>query len=266
MHQAVLQPVRLEGGEDIIGGQRRGQRQGAAGQGLGQGQDIGLHVRQLPGQHGAEPPEAGEDFIEHQQDAMGVAQAAQAGKHVGGVEFHAARPLDDGLNNHGGDGAGLGGQQGVQRRLRRVVAGQVGDQLARDHALEGGVEAVHGIAQRHGREGIAVIAAAEAEELLATRLALVVPVLGGDLQRDLDRDGPRFRKERAVSGQVEKVRQAGRKGERGLVGQARQHDVRNPGGLGPDGVHDMGVVVAVAGGPPAGDAVDQFPPVGQRDT
>ena len=50
-----------------------------------------------------------------------------------------------------------------------------------------------------------------------------------------------------------------------LVNEATKHDVRHRRELRFHGLSDVRVIVAVAGRPPAGDAVDQFAPVGQSD-
>ena len=47
--------------------------------------------------------------------------------------------------------------------------------------------------------------------------------------------------------------------------EAAEHHMRHPVDLAPQRGLDMGMVVAVAGRPPAGDAVDQFAPVGEAD-
>ena len=56
-----------------------------------------------------------------------------------------------------------------------------------------------------------------------------------------------------------------RQRQRRLVHQAAEHDVRHRRELALDRCADVRMVVAVAGGPPRGDAVDQFAAVGQHD-
>ncbi len=53
--------------------------------------------------------------------------------------------------------------------------------------------------------------------------------------------------------------------QRRFVHQPAQHHMRHLLELGFDGGGDMRMVVAMGGGPPAGDAVDQLAPVGQHD-
>jgi hypothetical protein len=59
------------------------------------------------------------------------------------------------------------------------------------HATEEVVHAVHGIADRHGGEGVAVVAASHREQAAALRPAAREPVLKGQLDGDLHGDGAR---------------------------------------------------------------------------
>ena len=95
--------------------------------------------------------------------------------------------------------------------------------------------------------------------------ALVAPVLHRHFQRDFDGDRTGIAEEHPVEiARPEKPNQPPRQGQRRFVHQAAEHDVGHLGELALDRGADMRVVIAVAGGPPRGDAVDQFAAVGKH--
>ncbi len=130
------------------------------------------------------------------------------------------------------------------------------------------VERVHaflGVADRHRGEGIAVVAALEGEEAAAGAHALVEPVLGGHFHGDFDGDGAAVGEEDVVQVAGEQGGEAGGQVFGGRVGEAAEHDVRHLGELSGDGFADVRMIIAVAGGPPGGDAVDQLASVFEGD-
>jgi hypothetical protein len=78
------------------------------------------------------------------------------------------------------------------------------------------------------------------------------------LHRDFDRDRAGFAEEHLVEIAGQQRGQPARQRERRLVGQPAEHDMRHQHKLPLDRGADVGVVVAVAGGPPRGHAVDEF--------
>ena len=78
-------------------------RLAAVGQRLGQGHDVRRDAVGLGGEGRAEPADAGDDFVEHQQDAVGVADFAQPLQIALRRDEHAGRPGDR-LDKTGGDG------------------------------------------------------------------------------------------------------------------------------------------------------------------
>ena len=125
---------------------------------------------------------------------MGPAGLAQR-RHVRrlGAE-HARGPLDERLNDHGGQLAGVGRHGGA--RLGRPT--RIGVPRGADDGEAQGVEdgAEHpAVPQRQGADGVAVIGVAQGQELRAPLLPPVGPVLEGDLEGLLDRDGAVGRKQ-----------------------------------------------------------------------
>ena len=77
------------------------------------------------------------------------------------VEQHAAGPLDAGLDDDSRDLVPMLGQQALQGGFRRLVDRQGGDVLGGHDAGEQPMHAFLGVADGHGGEGVAMIAAAE---------------------------------------------------------------------------------------------------------
>ena len=181
------------------------------------------------------------------------------------VEDHAARPLYAGFDKDGGEVVPVGCDGVSQGRNARLVARQVGNHLFRQHAREHGMHALFGIADRHGGEGVAMIAAAEGQDLAAALLAPVHPELDRHLHGDLDADRAALGEEHPLQIARQQRRQPRSKPVGLLMGKPAEHYMRHGFELRPHSLGDMGMVVAMAGGPPACDAVDQFAPVGEPD-
>ena len=103
------------------------------------------------------------------------------------MEAHAARALDQRLDDDRRHVLSVPGEVGVERGHARLVLGQRHDVLLWQRAGEQTVHAFLGIAHRHGGEGVSVIGALEAHEAVAPANPLVEPVLQRHLERDLHR-------------------------------------------------------------------------------
>jgi hypothetical protein len=121
------------------------------------------------------------------------------------------------------------------------------------------------VADCHGAGGIAVIPALECHEPVLAAYAAVDPILRRHLHCDFDGDRTGVRKVHASEIVRQQLRKTPCQHKCLLVNQATKHDVRHRRELRFHGLSDVRMIVAVAGRPPAGDAVDQFTPVGQSD-
>ena len=101
---------------------------------------------------------------------VAVGRRAQTPQHAGVVEAHAARALHQRLDDDAGDLLGVALEQRVEGGGARLVARQVDDEMLRQETAEQRVHAVVRIADRHRAGGVAVIAAAEGDELRARRV------------------------------------------------------------------------------------------------
>ena len=210
--RTVHQPV-----EHVLAHEHAAHRHGRVGNALGHRHQIGDHAEFLGSKAGAEAAEAGDDLVEDQQDAVLVADLAQAlqialgrGQEAGGASA--------GLDDDGGDVRGVVqaddafqriGQMGALLRftlgegvLRQVGVRQVID--ARQHRAEP-LAIVDHAADRDAAEADAVIAALAAHEAGARALAVGAVIGQRDLEGAVDRLGARV----AVEGVVQVARQQG---------------------------------------------------------
>ena len=265
--------VVVEGGEHVVGGEHDGERQVAAGDALGEQQEIRPDAGLLAGEEAAAAPAADGDLVGHQVHPVAVAQLAGEAQVFGVVHHHARGALHQGFDDHGGGFKGVLGEVGLEGG--GGAAGHVGGGLAglgvagvgAGHAAAAAHQRGVGVAEdRHVGDGqgahrLAVVAAGEADETVLARLAVVAPVVGAHLEGDLGGRG-------AVGG-VEGVAQgvAGEGGEalgeldHRLMGEAGQHDVLQRVELGLEGVADARVGVAEQIDPPGADAVEVAPAV-----
>ena len=268
MHEGVFCPVRAERGENMAASNCGGQRQGAAGQRLRETHQVGHDAGAFTGEQGAGAAEAGHDFVGDQQHPMLVATGADAGECRRVMKAHAAGALYAWLDDDSGDFMVMRGQQGLEGGVCRGIARQLGKQLRHAIGVAGIVKAAARIGDGQGAERIAVVAVAKGQEAMPV-LSLVAPVLEGDFQRHLDRHRAGFRKEHAVERSMFIARHQRGKPPRQrlprLVDKPRKHDMRQLVELGMDGGADLRVVVAVTGGPPRRDTVDQAAAVGKFD-
>ncbi|MNI64499.1 hypothetical protein D3C73_1199470 [compost metagenome] len=119
-----------EAGMHAVADQYATQRHRAVAGALGEGQQVRGDPETLCGERHADPAEPGDDFIEHQQDAVLVADLAQALQIPGCRQDHTRRS-SDGLDEHGGNGGGI-----VQGDQPFQIVGQLGA-LTRQPLAEG---------------------------------------------------------------------------------------------------------------------------------
>lgn len=99
---------------------------------------------------------------------------------------------------------------------------------------------------------------------LGAFLTAVEIILQRHFHRDLNGDRAGFCNENAVKVTRQHGSQASRERERRFVDHAAEHGVGHGVNLRLHGLYDMGVVIAVRCRPPGGDAVNQLPPVSER--
>ena len=249
---------------------------GRVGQPFGHRHDVGSNVETLAREGRAEAAEPGDHLVEDEQYAVAVADRAQAlqiplrrNQHAGGAGH--------GLDDDGGDGAraierdqvfqrvgalgapcGLAAAEGVA--LRRVGVremGNVAEQVAELPPVVGDA------ADRQAAETDAVIAARPADQHGALRLARRLVIGQRNLQRGIDRFGPRVDEEHVV----EIAGQQGGDARRQLELQRMPHLERgrivHAFGLGADRLHDLGPPVAGVDAPQAGGSVEYAAAVGR---
>ena len=171
-------------------------RHGARGHALGEGDHVGDDAVALGGEGVAEPAEAGDDLVEDQQDAVLVADLAQALEIALGRRQHAGRARHR-LDDDGGDRRGVVQRDdaleivGEMRAIVRLALGEglllavIGVRQVVDAGQQRAEELAVGddAADRDAAEADAVIAALAADQPGLGALAEHVPVGERDLQR-----------------------------------------------------------------------------------
>ena len=143
-----------------LGRERRGERQVAAGDALGDAHQVGRDVLLLAGEHRARAAEADRDLVADQQHAELVAQLAHRPQVALRVHEHPGRALDERLDDHRGDPLAVRLEQ--PPHVGRVAGlGVVG---LEQQPPERGVEQVDA-ADRHRADRVAVVGVAQADEL-----------------------------------------------------------------------------------------------------
>ena len=164
----------------------------AAGEGLGEGGDVGLDAVVLVGEPLAGAAHAGLDLVGEQQRSGGVAEVACCGEELLRDGTDAAFALD----GFDADGADVGGEFGAQ--IGDVVEA---DELDAGHDGREGLAVLRLVRGRDGAQGAAVEAVLEREELCADLLAFAAQQAGvgaGELQRGLPGFGAAVAEEDAV--------------------------------------------------------------------
>ena len=150
--------------------EHRAHRQRAVGEALGGGDEVGHHAEIVGGEGRAEAAEAGDDLVEDQQDAVLVADRAQA------LEVALRRHQHAGGAGHRLDDAGRDGLGVVQRDEALEVVGELGavlGQAPREGVALGVMRVAQVVDARQQREDAAVVDdaahrdAAEADAVIA---------------------------------------------------------------------------------------------------
>ena len=269
VQEAARRVVVVEGLVDRVGGEHRRQRQRAAGQALGQADEVRPDARLLVREHRAGAAEAHRDLVDDQVHAEAVAQRARLAQVGRVVHRHARRALHQRLDDEGGGLLVMLDQPRLQLArgaMRDVGGGLVALRATRVGRRDGGRETHQrcvGLAEQrdvgHAQRtrGLAVVAALQRDEAVLGRPAGVAPVVRAHLQRDLGGRG-------AVAG-VERVAQAGEGGQalrqldHGRMRQPGQHRVVEARELVDQRRADRRMAVAEEVGPPRADAVEVAP-------
>ena len=226
----------------------------------------------LAGEQGAGAAEAGGDLVRDEQHLVRRAGGSGPPQECRRVRMEAAGALQHRLQNDGGELLAMGGKIGFELRAGGVQHGRVAirrrrarrEALRRQMVAEAFVQAVVGIADRHGGKGVAVVAAAQGEEADALRLTPGLPVLQGHFHGDFDGDRAGVAEEHAVQLAGRQRGQLRGQLRRRRMRQAAEHDMWQGIDLRMQGLHQLRVAVAVDRAPPGGHAVDQRPAVGQN--
>ena len=263
--------------EGVVDGLRRGHgahRHGAVGQALGHRDHVRHDTEVLRRERCAEPSEAGDDLVEHEQDAVLRADFAQALQVAPGRYEHAGRARHR-LHDHGGDGArvvqgdealellrkvcapsGFAARVGVVRevvRVRQVVdARQLrAEELAVvDHAPDGDAAEAH-----------AVITAFAPDEARARAFTSHPVIREGDLERRVDGLRSGVREEHVVESVGEPVHDLVREFEGAGVAHLEGRCVVHLGDLPADRLGDLPAAMPRVHAPQARDAVEYRPTI-----
>ena len=234
--------------------QRHRERHRAAGEAFRQADDIGDHPRLVAGEARAGAAPAGHHLVGDEEDAVRRTNAAHFGEHPRRIDQHAAGAEDQRFDDEGGGFLQASGFECVERGLFHAVMGEGdGVDVEQQRLPRAVVDAA--LADRHRADGVAMIAVVE-DENAAARLAYVEPVAERHLERDLDAGRARVRKEDAGERGGGDADQFGGEAFGGLVRPAREDELVELFGLGPDRSHDLRVRMAVRRHPPARDRVD----------
>ena len=190
-----------EGVVDFLLHEHRAHRYHTIGEALGGGEDIRFHIEVVGRKGRPQAAEAGDDFIEDQQDAVLGADLAQALQVALGRDQHAGG-AGHRFHDHGGDVGGVvqGDQAfeliGQVRAVFRLALGEgvlfqvVGMRQvvhARQQRGAEGLAVAADAAHRHAAEAHAVIAALAADQAGAGSVAFGAVIGQGDLQRRIHR-------------------------------------------------------------------------------
>ena len=244
-------------------------RHGARGDAFGEGDHIRHDAIALRREGMAETAEAGDHFIENEQDAIFVADRAQPLQIALRGRQHAGRARHR-LDDDGGDGRGivqgddvleLVGEMGAPFGLaaRKSLFGAIigmrqmidaGEKRAEEFAVR------RNAADRNAAEPDAVIAAHPADEPRARAMAADIVIGERDLQSGVDRFRARIHEEDAVEIARRQRRDARRQLEGFRIGELERRCIIDLGGLGLDRRDDRCAVVTGIAAPHAGGAVE----------
>ena len=226
----------------------------------------------LAGEERAGAPEAGRDLVGDQEHLEAIAEPPDLREILRAVETHAPGALHDRLEDDRGklvvmaldQGRKLGdllGPAGLAESARRRRC----KDLLGQHPAEQMVHPGHGIADRHGPLGVAVIAGADRHQPVSLGSSGGLLVLDGHLDGDLDRHRSRVAEKDVLQRLRRQLHQGVDQAHGRLVGQPAEHDVRHVIELIARRLIQDRMVVAVDGAPPGGHAVDQLAAVHEPD-
>ncbi len=270
MHKNPRFPVANRAGDMLSG---EGGREGhvTAGERLAKAHDVGADASPVTGKQLAGATKPGGNLVGNQQQAELVAQSAYPLQIAGVVEAHAARSLHYGLEDDGCDlFMMVSDERGEIHHTLFVplgvetAAGGRGEVVLGQEALVELVHAAIRVTNAHGTEGVAVIAAAQCDEL-GSGGAFGVPVLLGHLERHFHRYRSRVGQKHPVqTGRCDLHQLATQLDRRGM-GQAAKHDMGHLAELGGGGRVEFRHLIAVDTGPPGAHAIHQFATIGESD-
>ena len=266
----VFRPVH-EGVLDELLGKHRAHRHRAVGDALGHAHQVGRDAEMGGRKRRAHTTEPGDDFVEDQQDAVLVANAAQPFQIALGRDQHPGRTRHR-LDDHCCDGRrvvqrnqalqivgqfnavfGLAFGERVARRIMRVADVVDACQQRAEHLAVG-----HDAADRDATEVDAVVTALAADQAGACTFASHAVVGNGHLQRGFHRFGTRVRIEHAVDACRRQLDQALRQLEGLRVAHLEWRREVHFAGLFADRVDDLRPRVARIHTPQAGNAVEDL--------
>ena len=272
---ALLGAAFHDGVVDVLARGHRAHGLRAVGDGLGHGHQVGRDAEGLRAEVGAHAAPAGDDFVEHQEDALFVADGAQPVEVALG-RGQAAERSCRGLDEHGGDVLAT-----EQVAITLQVIGKLGALigLATHHAVlrQGGVAhvkhagqaraesaaVVDHAGQRHAAHVHAVVSPFARDEDLALGVATHTVKGQRHLHRRVDGFAARIGEEDAVQARRRELGHARRELERlGLRAQERRGEVQRLQLL----VHRLGDLASAMAGGDAEQArrgVDDFAPFGR---
>ena len=236
---------------------------------LGEGDHVRRHAVALGREGVTEPPEAGDDLVEDQENAVLVADGAQPLQIALGRGEHAGR-AGHRLDDDGGDGRGV-----VQRDDALELVGEmrapVGLALAeglvlaavgRRQVIDAGQQraeefaVVDDAADRDAAEADTVVAALAPDQAGAPAFAAHVVVGERDLERGVDRLRARIAEEHVIEIGGRKRGDAARELERLGMGKLEGRRIVELGRLRADRRHDRLAIVPGIGAPQPGGAVE----------
>ena len=232
------------------------------------GRDAGVLAREQR----ARAPEAGRDLVEHQQQAVLVAQRAQQRHARGRVKAHAARALHDRLDDHRGQLVGVARDELAARRAAQrsssarveAVGRALGEHVLGEHAGEQAVHAAdrvaHAPSRRRCRRGSrrARSAGACARRCPRARWYCRHILIATSTETEPE-SAKNTRSRPAGASSTQALGQAHRR----LVREPAEHHVRHALELLAHRRVERRVAVAVDRAPPRGHPVDQLAPVGE---
>ncbi len=149
------------------------------------------------GEHFSGPGESGRNLVEDQQHIVTIAQLTYFPEIVRGVKTHPSSPLNNRLENNGGQLVMVFFElipeipyTFVTARFMKTALWRFGKNLLRKDFTEQTVHACIGIAHRHGCKSIAMVSRTHSKQTMLPRIPCCLLVLQGHFYRNLDRYRP----------------------------------------------------------------------------